>query len=288
MKIINTYQKNIQQNKTKLTQTKNSQFQKVSISINLIAVSLFLSCVSTRAIETSNLESIESRNDSQSIIAQTLEDQIKLYEKRYPLLNSSQKLVDNVGEGFEELYGVRNFRVVLKGLLYRGGANNYYNKYDKRDNQNPLPTMGLNNLCKEGFKKSIYLYETNFSTAPKQVKCQNFENKSNQLEYQQLSALSEKNTNQFLQIIFDVIKGKSPSPVYIHCWNGWHASGLVSTLALRQFCGLSADAGLKYWLQNTDGNTTGYTSIKNRILNFKPLSQFKISDAEKKLICPLL
>lgn len=215
-----------------------------------------------------------------------LAEQSSLYHNRYQLQDKNQKLVDNFGDGFEDLYGVRNFRMVLKGILYRGGANNYYNKYKKRDNQNPLPDMGLKNLCQEGFATAVYLYDTNFSTAPKKINCQTFESQDNQLNYQQISALDEKNASVFLNLIYRAIKGEVSSPLYFHCWNGWHASGLVSTLALRQFCGLSADAALSYWMQNTDGNSEGFEGIKSRIKNFKPLSELSISEAEQRLICP--
>lgn len=72
----------------------------------------------------------------------------------------------------------------------------------------------------------------------------------------------------------------------MHCWNGWHASGLVSSLALRQFCDMSGKDAVAYWNQNTDGNNgSGYDSIRQRIIDFKPLSQYKITDKEKRLIC---
>jgi hypothetical protein len=212
-------------------------------------------------------------------------DQIRDLDQRYQLTSTSQKLVDNFGDGFEPLYGVRNFRMVLRGILYRGGANNAYNKYQKRENQNPLPTMGLQNLCSQDFKTAVYLYETNFSTAPQKVSCTNTRSEKSQLNYLQITGLDESNTNTILEMIYKAIKGQGPSPIYMHCWNGWHASGLVSTLALRQFCGLSASEGLQYWIKNTDGNSDGYTAIKARIQNFKPLSQFQISQAEQKEIC---
>src|SRR4051812_16425061 len=71
------------------------------------------------------------------------------FQQKYNLPNSSAKLVDNYGNGYEDLYGTRNVRAVLSGILYRGGANNYYHKVEPRDNHNPLPDDGLENLCKE-------------------------------------------------------------------------------------------------------------------------------------------
>ena len=43
------------------------------------------------------------------------------YHARYKLTDPYAKAVDNHGDGFEDLYGVRNFREVLKGVLFRGG-----------------------------------------------------------------------------------------------------------------------------------------------------------------------
>jgi hypothetical protein len=212
--------------------------------------------------------------------------QIYDFDHRYQLNNWGQKLVDNFGEGYEDLYGVRNFRVVLKGLLYRGGANNAYNKYGKRNNQNPLPDLGLKNLCQQDFKSAVYLYDTNFSKAPKSMNCQNSQGQKNQITYTQLNALNEANTKSFLKMIYSAIKEEIPSPIYMHCWNGWHASGLVSTLAIRQFCGLDANAALSYWMANTDGNSNGFANIKKRIQNFVPYPEFQISEQEQREICP--
>lgn len=227
-------------------------------------------------------ESIENPEDQ---IPENQNPASHTYEQRYQLQSLNQKLVSNTGDGFEDLYGVRNFRVVLRGILYRGGANNVYNKYKKRDNKNPLQDEALKNLCEEGFKSSIYLYTTNFSTAAKSVSCRNFENQDNALKYQQITGLDEKNTDVFLEAFYKAIKGQGAKPIYLHCWNGWHASGLISTLALRQFCKMDADTAVQYWIENTDGNSDGYDSIKTRIRNFVPRSQFQISEMERREIC---
>jgi hypothetical protein len=61
----------------------------------------------------------------------------------YNLSDAREKLVDDHGNGYEPLYGTRNLRAVLRGVYYRGGANNYYNRTDRRNNSNPLPDEGL-------------------------------------------------------------------------------------------------------------------------------------------------
>src|SRR5262245_4773224 len=85
------------------------------------------------------------------------------YHQRYGRTDVYSKVVDNHGDGFEDLYGLRNVREVLKGVLYRGGGNNLYHRDPamRRDNRNPLPDDGVTNLCEEGFHQAIYLYPTN-------------------------------------------------------------------------------------------------------------------------------
>jgi hypothetical protein len=212
-------------------------------------------------------------------------EQIQKYDLRYQLRTLNQKLVDNFGENYENLYGVRNFRVVLRGLVYRGGANNTYNKHGQRQNMNPLPEIGIQNLCSEGFSKSVYLYSNNYETAPKQLNCKNYEGGQWRFEYEQMTASDSKNTESFLKMVYDLIQSDSGGPIYLHCWNGWHASGLISALLLRQFCDYSSTEALNYWTQNVDGNSNGYDSIKSRIKNFTPFKNFKISKEIQRQIC---
>lgn len=205
----------------------------------------------------------------------------------YDLHDLYSKKVDNTGEGYAPLSDLRNFRVVLYGVLYRSGANNVYNKKNKRNNENPIQNEGLKNLCQQNFSKAFYLYKNNFETAQTSVSCQNEKKKENTLQYIQLSALTEKNEKHFLNEIRKAID--SPGrPVLVHCWNGWHASGLISTLALKQFCGFNSDEALEYWIKNTDGNSKGYEKIKNRIRKFKPYPDLEVSHTTQKQICPVI
>lgn len=203
----------------------------------------------------------------------------------YDLKDLYSKKVDNKGKGYKPLSELRNFRVVLNGVLYRSGANNVYNTKQKRDNENPISNQGLKDLCEQNFSTAFYLYKKNFDQAEKTVSCQNKEKQSNTFQYQQLSALDSKNEKTFLTAIHKAI-GKPGKPILVHCWNGWHASGLVSTLALRQFCKFNEQEGIDYWIKNTDGNNKGYEKIKNRIKSFKPYEDLKISESTRKEICP--
>ncbi len=215
-----------------------------------------------------------------------LRRQVENAKLRYEVDNPYSKVVDNYGNGFEPLYGVRNFRVVLNGIYYRGGANNTYHRSDKRSNTNPLPDDGLKNLCEEGFQEAVYLYTTNYNTAAKLTSCTMANGQPNQLTYLQISAFDQVNEETHLRKIHDHIKGNVLGPIYEHCWNGWHASGYVAAIALKQFCGYSNEEADTYWVRNTDGNDKGMDSIRGKLKAFKALNQFSITAEEKSLICP--
>jgi hypothetical protein len=219
----------------------------------------------------------------------TLEDSLQYYQLRYGLRNVFDKRVDNQGNGYEPLYGVRNFRTVLSGLVYRGGANNAFNRNGVRNNSNPLPTEGLQNLCEEGFDQAIYLYPTRFNTAPKSVSCRKTKDgSSNTIQYSQISPLAgDTSSKAILKIVNERLNSGVSNPLYVHCWNGWHASGYISTLILRQFCGVSAEDGVAYWNKNTDGVNKGasYDKIRAKIRAFKPYPEFGISKNLQSQLC---
>lgn len=209
------------------------------------------------------------------------------YQARYQNPSLFSKITDNRGDGFEQLYGTRNMRVVLKGFLYRGGGNNYYHRTNRRSNINPMPADGLNNLCLEDFSHAIYLYGEKFETASVKTKCLNRFNKTNNLLYLNLKTLNSlDNLKKTFSVIYkNIIEERGP--VYIHCWNGWHASGYTAATALIQFCGMNNETAVKYWDANTDGNNTKpkYEKIRNRIRNFVPFKEFQIKDNVKSDIC---
>ena len=215
-------------------------------------------------------------------------DSLDYYDQRYALDDPFQKRIDNHGNGFDALYGTRNFREVLKGVAYRGGANNKWHRDARRDNRNPLPDDGLQNLCAEGFGRSFYLYRTNFSLAPQHVECASRRGGTNRIDYLQRSPNHPDEAYDVLQAVHETIADQGRGPVYVHCWNGWHASGLMAAQILRQFCGYSADEAVAYWDRNTDGHNSEpkYERIRQRIRDFEPYPEFAISDAEAARICP--
>lgn len=220
-------------------------------------------------------------------VAGAPEDYAQRYEAALGQPNQLiSKVTDNKGDGWEDLYGTRNLRVVLHGIYYRGGANNAYHRDGARDNMNPLPDDGLENLCREGFSKAIYYYPTNFR--PKEIQCESRIGGQNKIKYAQVTVLEDKSNLKFLmKEIFDCIHSKGGCPIYGHCWNGWHASGLAAALVLRQYCDFTPDQGVQYWIDGTDGvGNSNYPAIKATIRNFTPFEEFKIDGETRKRICP--
>ncbi|MEN6294667.1 MAG: hypothetical protein ABFD61_00890 [Chloroherpetonaceae bacterium] len=208
-----------------------------------------------------------------------------IYKNKYKVSNLYETITDNYGEKCPQVYGTRNMRVVLYGIIYRGGANNVYNKFNKRDNENPLPDEGLENLLKEGFSTAIYLYKTNFSKTKKII---GPDSNGKTLTYIQNSLSNEKEVRQLLELVYENMFDSTSGPIYIHCWNGWHQSGYASALILMQFCGLNNEEAVSYWEKCASGNLTKYNHIKNAILKFRPYPDLKIDTQIKNSICPCL
>lgn len=210
------------------------------------------------------------------------------YKSRYKEEHLMFKVVDNWGKGFDDLYGTRNLRPILHGVAYRGGANNYFHATKKRKNSNPLPADGIDNLCEEGFSQSIYLYRTNFDDAPVLHNCNCNNGTVNKMKYAQYDYFDDKHVYEMLRLVYESAKNDSVGPVYLHCWNGWHASGFISAVILKQFCGFSSLDATAYWDIGTDGANTSprYNSIRERIKNFKPYPEFLLTDSLGNSICP--
>ena len=212
------------------------------------------------------------------------------YRQRYPVKTAMDKLVTNRGTGVEALYGTRNVRAVLNGVYYRGGANNVFNRDGKRGNSNPLPEGGLAHLCQEGFGTALYMYPTHFDTASPSATCQTFDGDSGHLDYGQISVLRGKRDDirRIIATVYDHVRRPQLGPIYVHCWNGWHASGYAAAATLRQFCGFSADQAVRYWNLNTDGVNKGasYEAVRALIRKFEPFPELTISAAEQAALCP--
>jgi outer membrane protein OmpA-like peptidoglycan-associated protein len=219
------------------------------------------------------------RNVSNSLII----SKANKYKLKYKADCVQDKITDNRGNGFEGLYGTRNFRAILHGVAYRGGGNNYYHRSNKRNNKNPLPIDGLNNLLKNGFSTSVYLYNENFESAPKFL----IDNeKRDTLHYYQLGGNNSSELDSILMFTYNAIINEDVGPVYLHCWNGWHQSGFVSAVLLKQFCGFNTTKSLHYWEDCADNWTRGYDRIRNAIRDFEPIEKYKIPKEISTAICP--
>lgn len=210
------------------------------------------------------------------------------YKTRYNETDLLHKITDNYGNKYEDLYGTRNMRPILHGIAYRGGGNNYYHKTDKRKNQNPLPKDGVINLCQEGFSKSVYLYQRNADSIIDNTGCNCINGKSNDLEYVQLDYFDPAHIYEMVKMVYESATQDSIGPVYLHCWNGWHASGYISAILLKQFCGYTNLQATSYWDIATDGanKSPRYRTIRKQINDFVPFPEFRLEDGMGEKICP--
>lgn len=210
------------------------------------------------------------------------------YKARYVETDLMYKVTDNKGNGFDSLYGTRNMRPILHGVAYRGGANNYYHLTDKRHNHNPIPLDGMTNLCQEGFSRGIYLYRQNFEGSPIGDTCACNNESWNNFEYYQKDYYDSIHVKDMLEMTYQSATMDSVGPIYLHCWNGWHASGFISAVILKQFCGYSDWDAVNYWDLGTDGANTSprYQHQRERIKDFKPYDEFQISDSLQGCLCP--
>src|SRR6476469_4380999 len=100
-------------------------------------------------------------------------------------------------------HGIRDYRQVMPGVLYRGGANN---------GRGPLNQNELDALCEEGMGTAYYLYSTGFH-GPSVSQCS-----KGDLSYR-YQGWEGKGRAAIHQEIYDTIKSKG-KPVFVHCWNG--------------------------------------------------------------------
>ena len=108
------------------------------------------------------------------------------------------------------------------------------------------------------------------------------------LKYYQISGNEKSEMRTLLEMTYESITNPNKGPLYLHCWNGWHQSGYVSAILLKQFCDLGDEEAVYYWKNNTDTWNNGYDRIKTAIREFKPYSNLKIEDDIKQSICPCL
>jgi hypothetical protein len=171
----------------------------------------------------------------------------------------------NVGSTFA---GIRDYREVMPGVLYRGGANN---------GQNPLNPTQIRALCEQGVGSSFYLYRKNFGGA------QTYTCQQGQLRYE-FSDWQGPGRARIHKAIYDAIKS-THKPVFIHCWYGIHATGAVAATALMQFCDMPAPTAVQYWKIGIAPKLQ-YQKVIDDILRFQPNPALRLTDEEKARFCP--
>jgi hypothetical protein len=202
-----------------------------------------------------------------------------------------KRYIDNTGKGDSSMLGTRNVRAVFPGLLYIGGGNNL----DLKDSipkyyvQNPLPYYAIDNLNGAGFNKIYYLYSKNFNDRYDSFKIDSL--KSVGLDYVCRPVISDTFLVEFYADLLNRVNNKidnEKEKVYIHCWNGWHQSGMLSALSLMQFCDFNSTQALKYWELCTENNYKGYNNVRTRIKEYKPLQGYEFTISQKKMLCPCM
>lgn len=176
-------------------------------------------------------------------------------------------------------------------MLYRGGGNNLNLKdsIPKYYVQNPLPYYAIDNLYSAGFNKIYYLYSKNFNQRYDSFKIDSL--KSIGLEYDCRPVISDTFLMEFYADLLKRVNNKTANEkekVYIHCWNGWHQSGMLSALSLMQFCDFNAIQALKYWELCTENNYKGYNNVRTRIKEYKPLQGYEFTAGQKKCFVHVL
>jgi hypothetical protein len=165
-------------------------------------------------------------------------------------------------------HGIRDYRQVMPGVLYRGGANN---------GRGPLNQNELDALCEEGMGSAYYLYSTGFH-GPSVIHCS-----KGDLSYR-YQGWEGKGRAAIHQEIYDTIKSKG-KPVFVHCWNGIHATGAVAATALMQFCGISSKQAVDYWKVGIAPKVQ-YPSVIHDIQSFQSKPNLELTPEERDAYCP--
>lgn len=161
-------------------------------------------------------------------------------------------------------FGLKNFKTVMPGALYRGGGNG---------SRAPMSESSLRRLCEAGFSTAYYLYG---SGKGRTLNCG-----SNTIEYKNIRYSKPRS---ILRAVYDAIQNQS-GPVYEHCWYGVHASGYVAAVALRQFCGYSAEQAVSYWNDHVPASIR-YAKVQKMIRDFEPDRSLQLSGSQASRYCP--
>jgi hypothetical protein len=172
-------------------------------------------------------------------------------------------------------------RPVLKGALYRSGTPS---------------DPALQALCESGWKRVYSLYgEHTTQTGPRTSSmlrhgrdvrtCQAENGGQRSLEWRSAPSSRMRNLPAIFADIIDSVRNPDHGPVLVHCWNGLHYAGMVSALALRQFCGLTTEQAEAYWRANANRGAN-YPLIIANLQSFKPIPDLMLTPEEQAAVCP--
>jgi hypothetical protein len=168
----------------------------------------------------------------------------------------------------------RQFRTVLPGLLYRGGG---------ARGTVPLSMQALESLCEAGFSAAIYGYTDGYSD-PGPIECVNsITGEDNTLRYIAVDANTPEGKTTVLKQVYAALIDASKGPVFVHCWNGYHASGELAAISLKQVCmndwGTGSNAA-SYWHRLANG-----AAMISRVGRFVPNDDLELPADYQRAIC---
>jgi LysM repeat protein len=254
-------------------------------NIQNLSILIFMLGLTTSSIAQTKVDTVETAAEVFKDLSNEEAVTKRVTEDKYGLSSIEKRVIDNKGRGDDRFYGTRNFRVVLYDLVYRGGGNNIFLKdtIPKYYLWNPMPSWGLKQLSEVGFDKAVYLYSHNFEYWYPQERLDSLANEG--FEYICRPKL-DNYLDDYLKDVMDRANDTTTGAMYIHCWNGWHQSGLLSAYTLMQFCDYSNYEALKYWETCTDGNYKGFSKVKSRIKGYKPSEKYYFTEEQQKKYCP--
>jgi hypothetical protein len=170
-----------------------------------------------------------------------------------------------------KLPGVRNVKTVLPGVLYRGGG---------PGGKVPIAEAGLRQLCEAGFEKTYYLYPTGF-TGPRTVTCIGPDGKPNRMDYVRSGFVDNSDKLRILEEVRRRVLDPEAGPIFVHCWNGYHASGEIAAVAYVQFCGYSVKEAQDYWMKNQSS-----APMNTRIAKYVETASLRITSDLQSVLCP--
>lgn len=165
--------------------------------------------------------------------------------------------------------GIKNFKMVMPGVLYRGAGTG---------EKEPLESSSLQALCEDGFSSAVYSYRSGWN-GDTSLRCN-----SGELAYTAKQWDREPSARTMLQELHSIIKNQRGA-MYVHCWYGVHASGYLAAIALMQFCHYSPEQAVAYWNSNVPSSIQ-YPKVQEMIRRFQTYADLQISTEERNRVCP--